>query len=289
MHIEEVKPGVLRVSADPTFPRPYVGVCGSMHGDEPCGALAVQRVAGDFESHSLRPAKGTVLLIQANPKATKLGLRHTPEGEDMNRLWDFAFVDRLNRDAWGYEHHRVLELKEVLGELDIFLDLHSAKTTTPAFGVSNGEGEIDEVAQHVGISYLVQSWDGLADKVIIGFLKLAGTPALSIECGAHSDREIATKAYGIALSFLRATGAIDDGEAVDGNEVRTVHVVEAITKPSDEFHFGTALKGFQALEPGTLVGRDRITEIRVSRTCYAVLPNEDVRVGDDVVYLAVDV
>jgi predicted deacylase len=289
VHIDEVKPGVLRVSVDPTFPRPYVGVCGSMHGDEPCGALAVQRIAGDFESHALLPAQGTVFLVHANPKATSIGLRHTPDGDDMNRLWDFAFIDKLSPDAWGYEHERVLELKEILGDLDIFLDLHSAKTETPAFGVSNGEGNIDEIAKNIGISYLVQSWYGLADKVIIGFLKLAGTPALSVECGSHSDPEIASRAYGIAMRFLRATGAIDDGKEVNGNDVQSVHVVETITRPSQEFQFGAPWKGFQELEPGTLVGRDRVTEIRVSQRCYAVLPNEDVEVGDDVVYLAVDV
>jgi predicted deacylase len=259
-----------------------------MHGNEPCGAHAIRWIADAFEDGKLEPAKGTVFLVHANPEATLRGQRNTPEGDDLNRLWDFEFTGTLRQDAWGYEHHRVLELKEVLGDLDIFLDLHSAATATPPFGVSNGEAPIDDIAKRVGISYLVQSWYGLADKVIIGFLKLSGVPALSVECGSHDDPEIADKAYRIAMSFLRATGAVDDGNEANGNEVRTVHVVETITKPSDEFGFGASWTGFQQLEPGTLVGRDRVTEIRVSRPCYAVLPNENVEVGDDVIYLAVD-
>jgi predicted deacylase len=288
VYIEEVKPGVLCVSGSAELPRPYVGVCGSMHGDEPSGALAIQRIAGDFETRALKPAKGTVFLIHANQEATSLGRRCTPAGADLNRLWDFSFIERLRPEAWGYEHRRVLELKEVLGELDIFLDLHSAKTATPAFGVSNGEANIDELALRIGISYLVQSWYGLADKVIIGFLKLAGVPAISVECGAHGDPRITDKAHGIAMRFLRATGAIDDGQDAGDEEVRVVHVVETITRPSEEFQFGAPWKGFERLEPGTLVGRDRVTEIRVSQPCYAVLPNEEVEVGEDVVYLAVD-
>ena len=248
----------------------------------------MQRLAGDFESRALAAAKGTLLLIHANQAATSLGQRHTPGGDDLNRLWSFEFTERLREEAWGYEHHRALELKELLGDLDIFLDLHSAKTPTPSFGVSNGEANIDQVARQIGISYLVQSWYGLADKVIIGFLKLAGVPALSVECGAHGDPEIASKAYRIALDFLCATGAVKDCRQAGDIEVKTVHVVETITRPSEEFHFGAPWTGFQQLEPGTLVGRDRVTEIRVSRPCYAVLPNEDVEVGDDVVYLAVD-
>ena len=288
MHIEETITGVWRVSASADWPKPYVGVCGSMHGNEPCGANAIRRIALAFGNGELQPASGTVFLIHANLEATAQGLRHTTDGDDLNRLWSFAFAQTLRQEAWGYEHHRALELRRVLGDLDVFLDLHSAGIATPAFGVSNGVAPIDEIAEHLGISFLVQSWYGLADKVIIGFLKLTGVPALSIECGAHDDPEISDKAYRIAMSFLRATGAIDDGTQPNGNEVQTVHVVETITKPSEEFRFGAPWTGFQRLEPGTVIGRDRITEIRVSRPCYAVLPNENVEVGDDVIYLAVD-
>jgi succinylglutamate desuccinylase len=288
VYIEELKPGVLRISASPDWPKPYIGVGGSMHGNEPCGAEAIRRIASAFENGDLSPAKGTIFLVHANPEATSQGRRHTAEGEDLNRVWDFEFTRTLREEAWGYEHHRALELKDVLGGLDVFLDLHSAGTTTPAFGVSNGEASIDEIAKQIGLAYLVQSWYGLADKVIIGFLKLAGTPALSVECGAHDDPAISETAQRIAMSFLRATGAIDDGHPTNGSEVRTVRVVETITKPSEEFHFGAQWTGFERLEPGALVGRDRITEIRVSRACYAVLPNLDVEVGDDVIYLAVD-
>ncbi len=288
MYIEELKPGVLRISASPDWPKPYIGVGGSMHGNEPCGAEAIRRIALAFENGTLVAAKGTIFLVHANPEATSQGRRHTPEGEDLNRLWDFEFTETLREEAWGYEHHRVLALKEVLGGLDVFLDLHSAGTATPAFGVSNGEAQIDEIAKQIGIAYLVQSWYGLADKVIIGFLKLTGIPALSVECGAHDDPKISETAEEIAMNFLRVTGAIDDGHGTNGSDVRTVHVVETITKPSEEFHFGARWTGFQQLAPGTLVGRDRVTEIRVSQACYAVLPNLDVEVGDDVIYLAVD-
>ena len=288
MYIEELIPGVQRISGSPDWPKPYVGVGGSMHGNEPCGARAIEQIANAFQRGELEPNRGTIFLIHANPEATSIGRRHTPGGEDLNRLWDFGFTETLREDAWGYEHHRVLELKEVLAELDILLDLHSAGISTPPFGVSNGEARIDEIAKRVGISYLVQSWYGLADTVILGFLMLAGIPAMSVECGAHDDPEIIDTAKRIAMSFLRETGAIDDGRPTNGTEVRTVHVLERITKPSDEFKFGAPWKGFQQLEPGTLLGRDRVTEIRVGQPCYAVLPNEDVDVGDDVIYLAVD-
>ena len=259
-----------------------------MHGNEPCGANAIRRIARAFGNGELETAKGTVFLIHANLEATLQGRRHTADGDDLNRLWSFAFIKTLRPEAWGYEHRRALELRPILGELDVCLDLHSAGTATPAFGVSNGETPIDEIATRLGISFLVQSWYGLADKVIIGFLKLAGVPALSVECGSHDDPEVDEKAYRVAMRFLRATGAIDASDQIATRPVRTLRIVETITKPSDEFRFGAPWTGFQRLEPGAVVGRDRLTEIRVSRPCYAVLPNEHVDVGDDVIYLAVD-
>jgi len=113
----------------------------------------------------------------------------------------FSFVENLREESWGYEHHRVLELKDVLGDLDIFLDLHSANTPTPSFGVSNGEAPIDAIAKQIGISYLVQYWYGLADKVIIGFLKLSGVPVSVIKTPYVA--KIGTEAGPIARSLLR--------------------------------------------------------------------------------------
>ena len=289
MFVDEVKPGVWRVSTSTDWPRPHVGICGSMHGDEPCGGNAIRRIIDALEGGALEPGGGTVFLVHANPEATARRVRHTDGGADLNRLWDFSFMETLRRDAWGYEHQRVVELKEALGDLDVFLDLHSAATPTPAFAVTNAIARADEIAQRIGVSFVVQSWYGLADKVIIGYLELAGVPALSVECGAHHDPAISDNAYRIAVNFLRETRAIGgELEPLRNPPPRTVHVIERITKPSDEFQFGSPWKGFEELEPGTLVGRDRVTEIRATERCYSVLPNDRVAVGDDVIYLAVD-
>lgn len=288
MFVEEIERGVWKVSASEGWPRPHVGVCGSMHGNEPSGGRAIQRLLGELREGTLRPAAGTILLVQANPEALEIGQRTTVGGADLNRLWDFAFVGTMRAEAWGYEHHRALELKELLSGLDFLIDLHTAATTTPPFAVSNGVAGTDAIAKHIGVSFLVQSWYGLANKVIIGFLKRAGVPAISVECGSHDDPGIADQAHRIASSFLRATGTVVDPPAPRANDLRTVHVVETITKPSADFRFGSPWQGFEVLEPGTLVGRDRVTEIRVTRRCYAVLPNEHVDVGDDVIYLAID-
>ena len=259
-----------------------------MHGDEPCGAEAIHRVRGELERGSVTLERGTLFLIHANPEASRQKRRHTETGADLNRLWDFDFVDALNRDVWGYEHNRVLELKDVVGDLDVFLDLHSATSATPPFAVSNGSRQAAELAAQIGVEFLVESWETLADKVVIGFLTTRDVPALSVECGAHQDGQTADRAYDIARNFIAATGLTGATPDITRHAVRTVHVVETIAKPSAEFGFSSPWKGFERLESGTVIGSDTVTEVRASQRCYAVLPNEDVDAGQDVVYLAVD-
>lgn len=286
--VEELAPGVNRMSASKGWPRPHIGVCGSMHGNEPCGAEAIERLTNELRIGAHEVGGGTLFFIHANPEATSQRRRHTEQGDDLNRLWDFSFVESLRTDAWGYEHHRALALTDYIRDLDVFLDLHSAASATPPFGVSNGVSDINDLATRMGLSFLVKSWHGLADKVVIGFLASQGVPALSVECGAHEHPEVSQNAYEIALHFLRATGGLNAVADPPTNEVRTVRVVETITRPSPEFRFSSPWAGFDELEPGALVGRDRVTEIRTTARCYAVLPNQDVEVGDDVIYLAVD-
>ena len=85
MHIEEMMPGVWRVSASTDWPKPHFGICGSMHGDEPCGANAIGRMARAFENGELQAPKGTVFLIHANLEATSKGRRCTADGDDLNQ------------------------------------------------------------------------------------------------------------------------------------------------------------------------------------------------------------
>lgn len=280
--------GVIRLSRSEGWPRPWVGVCGSIHGNEPCGGEAVADLRREIEGGGQALEAGTLYLIHANPEASRQGLRHTADGADLNRLWDFAFETALRRDAWGYEHHRARELAPVLETLDVLLDVHSAFAPTPAFAVTNGLARADRLARQIGAAFVVRAWDDLADKVIVGALGRRDVPALSVECGAHADPGTVDVARRMIRHFLEATGVLRADEPPALEDPVAVRVVETITRPSEAFRFSTPWRGFQKLDAGTVLGRDEVTEIRVGRACYAVLPNDTVAVGEDTVYLAVD-
>src|SRR5262245_20056416 len=106
--------GALRISASPDFPRPHVGVVGAVHGTEPCGLRAGGGLRAELVAGELTLRSGTLFLIHGNPRASEEQKRHTEGGVDLNRFFDFRFIDEMASESWLYEHHRAFALKPLL-------------------------------------------------------------------------------------------------------------------------------------------------------------------------------
>ncbi|MEQ8460565.1 MAG: succinylglutamate desuccinylase/aspartoacylase family protein [Sandaracinaceae bacterium] len=279
--------GVTRISHDPSFPRPHVGILGGVHGNERCGIEAIHRLEKAVTDGELAPIAGTWVLIQGNPAAVEEGRRFTRGGADLNRLFDLTFVDELPRERWSPEHERAHVLEPVLSDLDALLDLHSATSPTPPFAIINDLPAAAELARRLGFGFVTHGWGGpglLMDKVTIGIMQRVGRPAVSVECGQHDDPETVESAWGCALAFLRACDSLD-GEAPAG-EPKFLGVVEIISRPSEGFRFTRPLNGLERIEAGEVIAADRIAELRVREACYVLMPNDGVPVGRDMVFLA---
>lgn len=280
-------PGVTRVSSDRSLPRPHVGVIGAIHGNERCGLEVLRRLEAAARDGALVPAAGTIVIIHGNPAASEAGRRYTRGGEDLNRLFDFAFETDLPRERWSPEHMRAHALRPVLEDLDTLLDLHSATWPTPAFAIINEEPRAAELASCLGLDFVTQGWSGpglLMDKVTIGVLQRLGRPAISVECGQHDDAGSIEAAWDCALRFLAATGAIE-GDA-PARAPTFLEIVEIIRRPSENFGFTRAIRGLERLAAGEVLAADRIAELRVREPCWVLLPNDRVPVGTDMAFLA---
>ena len=278
-------PGVVRISRGASLPGPRVGVLGAIHGNETCGLEAIHRLRRVAETGGLPVAAGTIVLVHGNPAATEQGRRFTEGGEDINRILDYRFVERLAREAWTPEHHRALALRPVLEELDALLDLHSATEETPPFGIVNDVPASLELARRCGVRAVTRVWSDVRDCVTIGVLARRGRPGVSVECGQHEAEAAVAEAVDIALRFLRATGAASGG-APPAGDAMLLEVTDVLRKPSAGFRFASAIRGLDELPAGHLVGRDGTIEMRVTDPAIALLPNDTVAVGEDLVYLA---
>jgi succinylglutamate desuccinylase len=93
--------GVLRSASAIDAPRPHVAVFGAVHGNEPCGLRAIERLRAEFARAELQLLAGTLDLIHGNPPATEQHERHTRGGVDLNRLFDYRFEAEVPAAHWA--------------------------------------------------------------------------------------------------------------------------------------------------------------------------------------------
>ena len=309
IHPDPDLPGVVRVvragrpeqDALPTaeLPGPRVGVLAALHGDEPCGLRAHEWLLEHARAGTLAFTGGTLVLVHGNLEATRLGVRYTPDGYDLNRICDLAFMETLPEAEWGYEHHRARALHPLLCALDAGLDLHSAHAPTEPFAIAL-EGSL-EVARQLGVDWVTHGWEEASDVgsgVALARVSERGRPAVAVECGGHGELAQAEGpavrgtpeqvAIAVVPRFLRALGLWEGPAPSAERPPRVLRVHSILGKPSRAFRFLRPLRGFERLEAGQPLGSDREREVRCPIDCVALMPNDEVPLGKPYLYLALE-
>jgi predicted deacylase len=283
--------GVVRLTGrhDAECSAPRVAIIGSIHGNEPCGLRAIERLTKELTANELQLDHGTLYLVHGNPHATQLRERHTPDGVDLNRLFDYRFETSLPSSLWAYEHYRALELRPLLETVDVLLDLHSTTAPAPAFGIVSPLAESRALAAALGLGYITEGWDGpglLADRVVSAPLTRRGQPAVSVECGQHADAGAVDVAYRCIRRALDYLGLLPTLDRADSDACTRLRLNAAVKRPSAGFRFVQPLTSMQQLPAGALIGRDQDLALTVNRQCYVIMPNDTVPVGEDMIYIA---
>ena len=175
---------------------PEVAVVGGIHGDEPCGVRAVERLISRSPSFT-RP----VAFVVANEAALDRSVRYVDE--DLNR----AFPGDSNGDT--LESRLADKLRATVGDC-LTLSLHSTRSYDRPFGIVDGVDEFArQVAPSLSLSALVEA--GRFDR---GRIFEAVPDTIEVECGFQGSEAAADNATRVATEFLAAVEAIDPG-AVD--------------------------------------------------------------------------
>src|SRR6478735_10454943 len=251
-----------------TEPGPHVLVCALTHGNEICGAIALDRLL----QAGIRPRRGRLTLAFNNVAAYRefdprypIASRYVDE--DFNRLWSPATLDGPRQSI---ELERARALRPVVDSADFLLDLHSMQYATAPLMLAGLLPRSRELARRVGIPELIMCDAGHAAGPRMRDYGGFGDPAASktallIECGQHWERRAAQVATDVTLRFLIALGTVtrDDAEVLAGPDFdahprqRVIQVTEAVTITSDKFEFVQDFRGLEVLSPeGTLIGHD---------------------------------
>jgi predicted deacylase len=277
---------------------PHVLVTALTHGNEICGAIALDRL---FRA-GVRPRQGKLTLAFDNVAAYRSFDLRIPAAsrfidEDFNRLWAPATLDGPRQST---ELARARALRPIVDAADFLLDIHSMQHSTAPLMLAGTLDRSVALARRVGIPELImcdaghaagprmRDYGGFGDPV-------SAKTALLIESGQHWERRAAEVATDVMLRFLIALGSLtrDDAQALAGPDFdarprqRTIKVTEAITITGNNFEFAQDFRGLEVLTPkGTLIGRDNGREVRTPYDdCVLIMPSRRLAKGQTAVRL----
>ncbi|RVU38674.1 succinylglutamate desuccinylase [Hwanghaeella grinnelliae] len=275
---------------------PTVMVNALTHGNEICGAIALDRL---FKS-GFRPARGSLLLGFANIAAYENFDPMNPGqsryvDEDFNRLWS---ADVLDGPRQSLELTRARKIRPLIDETDLLLDIHSMSGNSPAMMLAGPLNKGVDFAKAVGYPGTTIIDSGHAAGVRLRDYRDFGDPsskrnALLVECGQHWHRQTGDMAWTVLLAFLHATKLADSafldaqGFSAPPSDQKVVRVTDVVTVSSDSFTFSKPFQGMERIEKaGTVIGRDGSADVTTPYDdCALVMPSHAARKGQTAVRL----
>ena len=275
---------------------PHVLVQGLTHGNEVCGAIALDWLL----TAGFRPLRGTVSFCFANVAAYESFDPSDPFAsrcvdEDFNRLWTAEVLDGRRQSA---DLVRARELRPLYNRVDYLLDLHSMTDCCPPLAMAGLQHKGVELAEALGSpEHIIVDGGHKAGKRLrdYAFFDEADDPrnALLIECGQHWESSAPAVAKSVTLRFLRHFGMVDPA-FLDAHLARTptppqkvIEVTSVVTIVSDAFEFafpatalGVVAKG------GTVLARDGDADIVTPYdNCVLIMPTRRPKKGETAVRL----
>ena len=275
---------------------PHVLVTAVVHGNELCGAIALDWAFKE----DVRPLQGKLTLAFCNVAAFNSFDPARPTAsrfidEDFNRVWSPEILDAARSSA---EIRRARELRPVIDQADFLLDIHSMQQATEPLMMCGPLAKGRNFAREVGAPKTIVSDEGHAAGRRMRDYGGFGDPAspknaLLVECGQHWEESSADVAIDTLVRFLARTGVVDDAFARRHAKLpkpgaqRIIEVTEAVTIRSDEFDFAGEFRGLEVIaKAGTVIGRDGGAPVRTPYDdCVLIMPSRRLSRGQTAVRL----
>jgi len=263
-------------------PGPHVMVNALTHGNEICGAIAVDRLLRE----GLRPTRGTLTLAFANVEAYSRFDRERPFAtrfvdEDFNRVWTPATLDGPRHSV---ELDRARQLRPFIDAADYLLDIHSMLEPSPAVMICGPLDKGIRFAFDIGLPEHVVSDTGHANGTRMRDYGGFGDPASPknaqlIECGQHWEKKSAVVAWQTTWRFLRALDVVDRERAAKEIDEKVapqklVRVTDAVVANSPSFRFAREFTGLDVIERrGDVIAWDGEKAVRAPYdNCVLIMP-----------------
>lgn len=169
---------------------PELAIVGGIHGDEPCGVAAVERLA------SREPAVDRpVALIVANERAINQGVRYVDA--DLNRAFP-------GDPSGSHEEQLAERLRSLLDGTQV-LALHSTQSHPEPFAIVDNLASWNRpICRKLPVEAVVETGPNVAGRVF------EVADVIEVECGRQQSETATENAHILCQAFLAATGALPD-------------------------------------------------------------------------------
>ena len=285
-----------------SLPGPTLIILGGIHGNEPAGVLAAERVW--LRMQKRRAAlRGEVVLLRGNTRALEQRVRYI--NADLNRQWTTENVRAAELERGTPEVSELLEQRELLtvireainrarGEI-YFVDLH----TTSAHGQPFATVGDTLRNRHFAMAFPLTIVLGLEEQIdgtLLEYVNNRGAITMGVEAGQHKAMTSVDNHEAVIWIATAATGnfrredlpELDQSRSVlkrasGGTKVVEVRHRQAIV-PEDHFKMEPGFRNFQAVRRGKVLVRDRAGAIKASETGLILMPLYQA-LGDDGFFL----
>lgn len=194
-------------------PGPAFLCVGSLHGNEPAGTLAIQRVLERIDRDGPLD-RGDLFTLIGNPEAIALKQRYVDR--DLNRLWNDRRVARLRHHGPNtVEGGLTLAIADLIDEVTLeargdryLLDLHTTSGDSPPFSNAVDRLESRRIALRLQAPTVLGIEEQL-DGTLVDWLDRRGFVGTVFESGQHDDPGSVDRAEAAIWLSLEALGMIE--------------------------------------------------------------------------------
>ncbi len=247
VEVESMKPRVIdRIDGevDGSSKAPLLICVGGVHGNEPGGVHALERVTRKIRKHPDRyPLTGTLLALRGNRAALAGKKRYLDV--DLNRAWAVEDLERVRTQDEGFDGPTDREVRELLSLIDKarreerpigLLDLHSTSGGGPPFSVVLGGKPSEKLAARIGVPCVHGLNEAIQGTLTSWFAGVVG-PSLVVEGGESRTEETTRHLEAAVWSSLAVAGLLPNGhESVKHARQVLAQATEEIPHHVSVFH-----------------------------------------------------
>jgi predicted deacylase len=281
-------------------PGPTLVITGGIHGNEPAGVLAAERVMPRLNELGAA-IRGEIVFLRGNTRALARNVRYVDV--DFNRQWTSATIaansSHFSNTSEGVEQHELLihlsdAIKRARGEI-YFLDLHTTSAQGEAFATVGDTLRNRRFAMQFPVMIVL----GLEEQIegtLLEYLNNLGAITIGFEAGQHEALSSVDHHEAMIWNAVIASGNLAREQVVDLEHWQSVlrgagrgsRVIEVRYRHSigsgDNFIMEPGFRSFDPIKRGQLLARDRSGDITANESGLILMPLYQA-LGDDGFFL----